>query len=74
VEIIGQFNSDWGKIMEEKTAGQLKDSIDSIANNRNQIAHGQDVGIGFTQIKGYYDDAEKVIRMLQGICENSPPA
>src|SRR5215469_14871498 len=43
VNVLSNFNTDWGKDFERFTFNEeLKDKIDSIAANRNLIAHGRD--------------------------------
>jgi hypothetical protein len=67
-ELTKAFNSEWASELESKTAEKLKDSVNSIVANRHQIAHGRDVDITYTRIKKYYEDAIRVIEIIQGIC------
>ena len=48
--------------------GPLKDAIDSIVNNRNKIAHGDDVGITYVTVKQYYKNAVKVVEVIEEQC------
>jgi hypothetical protein len=41
-----------------------KNAVDSIVNNRHQIAHGRDVGIGAVTIKNYYAEVKKFVEFL----------
>ncbi len=67
-ELTRTFNSEWANELEKETAGKLRDSVDSIVANRHLIAHGRDVSITYTRIKTYYDDAIRVIEIIQDIC------
>jgi hypothetical protein len=46
------------------------DAIDSIMNNRHQIAHGKDrnVGLSFAQIKEYFRKALEVLEFIEQQC------
>ncbi len=52
--LLSNFNSDWGIRFDQFAASEeLKDKIDSIAANRNLIAHGRDTGISATRIADF---------------------
>src|SRR5438552_3829877 len=42
---VGRFDPEWRDYIEENTSSEVKDAIDSLVNNRNQISHGGQVGI-----------------------------
>jgi len=69
IQLIGQFNSDWAKMIESETEGELKAAIDSIVNNRHQIAHGKDIGLSLVQISEFYKGAVKVVDLLHQKCQ-----
>jgi len=65
MELIGLFKAEWRHDLEAYLNNEgRKDAIDSIMNNRNQIAHGKDVGITVVSVKNYLD---KVISVLEFI-------
>jgi hypothetical protein len=47
-----------------ETVGARKDAVDSVVNNRNRIAHGENVGISYVRIKEYYDRVVEVIELI----------
>lgn len=54
VNLLSNFNSEWGKNFDKFAADEeLKDKLDSIAANRNLIAHGRDTGISATRITDF---------------------
>lgn len=54
VNLLSNFNAEWGKDFDKFSVDQeLKDKIDSIAANRNLIAHGRDTGISATRIADF---------------------
>lgn len=68
LQLTGAFSLQWESNLRKATEGELKDAIDSIVANRNNIAHGQDVGITYATIKDYYEKAFKVIQMIENQC------
>ncbi|HDM77675.1 MAG TPA: hypothetical protein ENG51_14575 [Deltaproteobacteria bacterium] len=61
IRLLSQFNGDWGEELERQTEGELKDAIDSIVANRHRIAHGQDTGVSFLQVKRWYEKTKDVV-------------
>ncbi|NET00416.1 MAG: hypothetical protein F6K62_00870 [Sphaerospermopsis sp. SIO1G2] len=68
LQLTGAFNSEWESNLRIATEGELKDAINSIVANRNNIAHGQDVGITYIRIKEYYEKAVQVINIIENQC------
>ncbi|MEB3884543.1 HEPN domain-containing protein [Lyngbya sp. CCY1209] len=69
LDIAKSFNPKWSERLSQVVQGEIKESIDSIVANRNNIAHGRNVGITYTRIKGYYQNAVKLIDLLEKQCE-----
>jgi RiboL-PSP-HEPN len=54
INLLSHFNSTWGKEFEKfANEEEIKDKIDSIAANRNLIAHGRDTGISAARITDF---------------------
>jgi hypothetical protein len=68
VSLAGSFDSVWATELDAATIGELKAAIDSIVNNRNQIAHGENVTISLSQLREYYRDACKVLDLVDARC------
>lgn len=68
IGLTSTFEKTWGESLRDKTKGKLKDSVDSICANRNRIAHGENAGVTYVQIYNWYQDAVKVIEILENIC------
>jgi hypothetical protein len=66
-DILKLFSSEWEDQIKDKTQGQLQEHVDSIVNNRHNIAHGKDVGITYTVISNYYKSAVAVIQIIEDI-------
>ena len=70
-KLLARFNKEWGVSFRRRTHERIGPSLDSIVNNRNQIAHGKDVDLTLRQLEKYYDDAKEVINIVDNIC-NTP--
>lgn len=68
LQLTGSFSREWQSNLEKATEGELKDAINSIVANRNNIAHGEDSRITYARIKDYYEKAIKVINMIENQC------
>ena len=68
IQLAGTFDSKWREKLEQGSQGELKDAVDSVMANRNKIAHGENVGITYTRIKGYYNSILKLISLLELNC------
>ena len=68
LELARAFNPQWANQLEAATEGELKDAVDSVVANKNQIAHGRDVGITYARIKDYYEDVIQVVNLIEGMC------
>jgi hypothetical protein len=63
----GAFNSNWRKEL-ESIDDELQESVNSIVNLRNAIAHGNDVGLTYKRIKEHYENAIKVLQIMENQC------
>ena len=68
IDLIGEFNPVWRESFEKATEGESKDAINSIVANRNNIAHGESVGITYSRIQQYYENAIKVVDLIDDQC------
>jgi hypothetical protein len=67
-QLLGSFNSDWGKIIEDNVLDDQREAIDSILANRHQIAHGQPVGITYARVNQYYAKVVRTIEIIYETC------
>lgn len=65
LELLRVFDTDWAESVERFLGDERKDAIDSIVNNRHQIAHGRNVGISYVTIKNYYDKAVEAVEFIE---------
>ncbi len=68
LELTRAFNQQWAKELETATEGELKESVDSIVTDRHNIAHGRDIRITYARISKYYQNAIKVVELIEEQC------
>lgn len=70
LNITRSFNPKWAEELELELGNnsEIKDSIDSIVDVRNKIAHGENVGITYIRIKRYYEIAFELVEFLEKQC------
>ncbi len=65
--LVGRFDSDWRRKLEEVTTDEIKTAVDSVVANRNRIAHGKDAGISYVTLKNYYKNVKKMVDNIENI-------
>jgi hypothetical protein len=68
--MLGHFNPAWRDHFETNTPDEVKDAIDSIVNNRNQIAHGAQTNISLVTFMEYYKRVKAFIADLDTFVTN----
>lgn len=68
ISLVASFNRAWESELTQMMEGEIKDSIDSIVEIRNKVAHGENTGIRLSTIKNYYENALKLIVFLEKQC------
>ena len=74
IDVARSFRPHWGEELEEyleADAQSRKDALDSIMNNRNQIAHGGTVGITVHRVRDYLDRCVEVLEFMEDQCAGS---
>jgi len=66
-ELLKSFDPAWEDEIKNFWSGQIRDAVASIVNNRNQIAHGQQVGVSLVQAAQWAKDAKAFCDKLQEI-------
>jgi len=67
--ILGQFSPAWREHFAINTPPEVKDAIDSIVNNRNQIAHGAQTGISLATFMDYYKRVKLFLASLDAFVD-----
>lgn len=69
LDLTGSFNPNWKENLERATEGELKDAVDSIVANRNNIVHGKHVSITYLRIYQYYQNAIRLVELIENQCK-----
>lgn len=72
IDLAGSFNATWREELEEyfqRDDGSRKEALDSIMNNRNQIAHGKSVGITVHRVREYIERCVEVLEFVEDQCD-----
>ena len=70
-ELLGSFDQDWHQDLKESLDDEQRDAVDSIVAQRNTIAHGGSVGLTYSRISDYYQQAQRVIDRVAELCAPS---
>lgn len=70
LQLVGNFSEEWRVTIRDAIKGRLGDSLDSIVNLRNGIAHGSDTSdVSLGALRNYFEDANAVIKLVFEICK-----
>ena len=67
LRLVGRFDLDWKRKLEEKLTIRHRETIGTIYANRNRIAHGEDVDLTYRQVRNGFDVATKAVELIEGI-------
>jgi RiboL-PSP-HEPN len=67
--LVGSFSQEWEEDLRAKTSGEICDAVNSIVNNRNNIAHGRNVGISYVNVKDYYERILELVDIIEEQCK-----
>lgn len=71
MELVGSFSKEWRNELETFLAVDgRREAIDSIMNNRNQIAHGGNVGVTVVSISNYLKKIIAVLEFIENLATN----
>lgn len=63
-QVVGAFEREWREDFTRFLDGPRKDALASVLGLRNQIAHGESVGVTYVRIREYYLRVKEIIRFL----------
>jgi HEPN superfamily RiboL-PSP-like protein len=68
VALASDFDAAWGDELETFLVDERRDHVDSVVANKNQIAHGENVGITYMRAKDYFDSVVEVVEFIERQC------
>lgn len=66
-QLLNSFSSDWMTTLQTSITFAEKDALDSLIANRNNIAHGQHVGVSYVHVKEWYGHIKGIVRKIRAI-------
>lgn len=64
---LSHFSNAWRDSFEATLTDAERDAINSVVNNRHQIAHGRNVGVSPVPMRRYFSDCKNVVRKLDSV-------
>jgi hypothetical protein len=64
-QLVQQFDDEWARDLRDFLGEERKDAIDSVVNNRNNIAHGYTVSFGLHTLRDWYVRIVEVVDFLE---------
>lgn len=68
LDLSGAFNDTWREELETTISPEVKAAVNSVVNNRNQIAHGKQTGISYVTMRDHYQRINDLIKILRTQC------
>lgn len=72
ISTLYDFDKEWGEEIEKYITDEKEAKIDSVMNNRNRIAHGQDVSITSKALNSQYQEVVQVIKFINDLVLPQP--
>lgn len=69
IQLVTSFDPGWGKSLRDFAEDERGDAVNSIVSNRNEIAHGVDVGVTIARLHKWYEKSNEVLDFLIGLCK-----
>lgn len=70
-ETLKRFSQNWSENFKNNMTEELMQSVGSIYNNRNSIAHGGSCNISLRDVKQHYSNIQNVVNVIHyAICTN----
>ena len=63
-QLLGFFLADWSIEFDRTLPDESKKAFDAVLANRNPIVHGNNVGMSYVSIKGYYAGVVKGVELI----------
>ena len=68
IEVLGSFDPEWRRELEEFLIDEYKDALNGIVDLRNRVAHGRYAGVTLIRVQDYYSRVKKVVERISQLC------
>lgn len=70
LNLSDSFSKEWKDRLESFVEGERKDAIDSIVANKNNIAHGRQIGLTLSRMKTYFEKMVEVVDFIKELIKS----
>ena len=63
--LFGDFNQAWREELDIMMNDEIRNAINSVVDYRNNIAHGQHVGLTYTRVHNWYKNSLDLIKYIE---------
>lgn len=67
LQLIGSFSIDWRKEVDDFLVEEIGDTLESISNNRNAIAHGVSTSVSMLRVEKWWKNSKKIVDKIQDV-------
>ena len=68
IKLIGRFNRDWTEKIKAGVTIRMRETMDSLVNIRNSIAHGGNTIFTLPDLQNYFASIQEIIRIVFDAC------
>lgn len=65
--LLSSFNPKFKDAFTSLLSDEGKDALDSVIANKNNIAHGRNVGVSYIRVRNWYDNIKKIIVSIRSV-------
>lgn len=71
LRVLAEFDPEWQRKFREYLDSeiQVKTAIDSLVDNKNKIAHGDDATVRYTVVKDWFVSCQRGLTFLETLCQ-----
>jgi len=69
IKLAYSFSKKWGDDLKDYMTDERKDSINTIVNNKNLIAHGKNSGITYSAMQKNWENSKEVVEFIKLLCK-----
>lgn len=68
IDLLGSFEPDWGKDLENYLVDEHKAAVDSVVDLRNSVSHGRPAEVSMRRVQDYYVRVKCVVDHIADLC------
>lgn len=69
--LTSKFSPEWRKELELFLTDEMRESLNSIVNIKNALAHGRTTSVSYSNLKTYWDNVMKILDFIDQQCKKN---